>query len=86
MTRLQSSKAPLVTEANGCRTFIGEGAFGKVYKTVDSVAGSYFAVKVVDLRSPSNINVELARAALHKEVKILQSVSRVSCEFFYLLR
>ncbi|KAK4132125.1 kinase-like protein [Trichocladium antarcticum] len=74
MTRLQSSKTAVVAEAKGGRTFIGEGAFGKVYRTVDQTSGNYFAVKVVDLRSQGG-NIELARAALHREIKILERVS-----------
>ncbi|KAL2257582.1 hypothetical protein VTK26DRAFT_9456 [Humicola hyalothermophila] len=76
MTRLQSAKAPLVDEADvSLRICLGEGSFGKVYKTVDRMTGNYFAVKVVDLRGPNVINPDLSRAALHREIKILESLS-----------
>lgn len=60
------------------RTYISEGAYGKVYKTVDQMTGNFFAVKVINLRNPDIVNIELARAALHKEIKILEAVSHVS--------
>jgi hypothetical protein len=75
MTRLQSSKAPLVAEADNSRILIGSGAFGRVFKAVDRSSGNYFAVKMVDLNKQGN--VEHARAALHREVKILERISHV---------
>lgn len=93
MTRLQSSKAPLVREVDLARLLIGQGAFGKVYKTIDAATGNYFAVKVVDLASQGGtVGIELARAALHKEMKIMERVSHVRVFLFvslvlsYLLR
>lgn len=80
MTRLRSSKAPQVTEVAGYRTKIGRGAFGTVFKTMDLVSGNYFAVKEVELGRAGSANVELSRAAIHKEIKILESASHVSCD------
>jgi hypothetical protein len=86
MTRLQSSKAPLVAEAPSSRVLIGEGAFGKVYKTMDVGTGNLFAVKEVDLRRQSSPGlVELARAALHREMKIMEKVSHVSLPLLFRL-
>jgi hypothetical protein len=75
MTRLQSSKAPLVTEVSGSRVAIGQGAFGKVFKAVDRAAGNYFAVKMVELDKLAN--EEQARAAIHREIKYLERLSHV---------
>ncbi len=80
MTRLQSSKAAVVAEVKGSRTLVGQGAFGKVFRAVDQTSGNYFAVKVVNLRD-QGLKVELARAALHKEIKILERASHVSLMF-----
>lgn len=86
MTRLQSAKAPLVVEADAnMRILIGKGAYGKVYKTVDRMTGNFFAVKVVNLKAPEIINIELSRAALHKEIKILEALSHVCSIPFHLL-
>ncbi|KAI1123477.1 kinase-like protein [Nemania abortiva] len=74
MTRLQSAKAPLFTELEGCRVLIGEGGFGKVYRTVDQASGNPFAVKEVNLRQQATVDVEAARTALHREVKIMETV------------
>ncbi|KAH6614529.1 kinase-like domain-containing protein [Chaetomium sp. MPI-SDFR-AT-0129] len=73
MTRLRSSKAPLVREAANSRIVVGEGAFGKVFKTMDRASGNYFAVKMVELDKQDN--VEGARASLHREIKILERLS-----------
>ncbi|KND86510.1 MAP kinase kinase kinase SSK2 [Tolypocladium ophioglossoides CBS 100239] len=73
MTRLHTAKRPLFQEAKGLRELIRTGAFGKVFKTVDRASGHSFAVKVVDLKAHGNI--ELTRAALHKEVKALERLS-----------
>ncbi|KAK3309295.1 kinase-like domain-containing protein [Chaetomium strumarium] len=76
MTRLQSAKAPLVTEARYRRVKIGGGAFGKVYKTMDVKTGNLFAVKEVDLQRQNGPGlVELSRAALYREMKILGKIS-----------
>lgn len=78
MTRLQSAKAPLFTELKGCRVPIGKGGFGNVYKTIDQASGKYFAVKEVDLKGQGGLDLELARAMLHREIKIMETVSHVS--------
>lgn len=78
MTRLQSAKRPLFTELEGSRVLIGEGGFGKVYKTVDKASGNYFAVKVVDLTTRQGVDAEASRVALHREIKIMERVSHVS--------
>jgi serine/threonine protein kinase len=71
-------EGPLVTELKGCRQFIGEGGFGKVYRTVDETSGDFFAVKIVDLRGREGVDLEAARAVLHMEIKIMERVSHVS--------
>ncbi|SPQ25035.1 d2f34b66-dd8f-46a7-872a-657f64aa3809 [Thermothielavioides terrestris] len=75
MTRLRSAKAPLFTELKGSRVLIGEGGFGKVYKTIDQASGNPFAVKEVDLRGQAGMDPEVARSALHREIKMMETVS-----------
>ncbi|KAI0118159.1 kinase-like protein [Nemania sp. FL0031] len=74
ITRLQSAKAPLFTELKGYRVHIGDGGFGTVYRTVDQASGNPFAVKEVNLRQHRTVDLEAARAALHREVKIMETV------------
>jgi hypothetical protein len=78
ITRLQSSKAPLFTEVEGSRVLIGQGAFGKVCRAIDQTSGNYFAVKEVDLSAQTTVDPEKARAALHREIKIIETTSHVS--------
>ncbi|KAK4238434.1 kinase-like domain-containing protein [Achaetomium macrosporum] len=78
MARLQSAKASLFTEFKGCRVLIGEGGFGKLYKTVDRESGNYFAAKEVDLKGRAGVDREAARTALHREIKIMETVSHGS--------
>jgi hypothetical protein len=76
MTRLQSSKAPLVTEFLKIpRQRIGKGGFGEVFRAVDAATGNPFAIKVVKLTEGGNSEVE--RATLHREMKILERLSHV---------
>lgn len=79
ITRLASARAPLVVEAKNSRVYVGKGAFGQVFKTVDRSTRNYFAIKVVNLKSCDN--VELGRAALHREIKILERLSHVRGQF-----
>ncbi|KAI0388279.1 hypothetical protein F5Y17DRAFT_245127 [Xylariaceae sp. FL0594] len=74
MTRLPSAKAPLVQELGGCRVLVGEGGFGKVYSTVDQASGNPFAVKEVDLKRLTGRKLEETRTALHREIKIMETV------------
>ncbi|KAK3386088.1 kinase-like domain-containing protein, partial [Podospora didyma] len=71
-TRLHTPKNPLVVEMKDSRSFIGSGAFGAVFKTVDVKSGSIFVVKVIDLTKHQNM--DFARALIHKKIKVLQGV------------
>lgn len=75
-TRLHTAKRVLFREAEGePRTLIGGGQFGDVFRAVDLESGNAIAVKVVRLsRYP---NVELARVALHREIKALEKLKHV---------
>jgi hypothetical protein len=77
-TRLQSAKDPVLREVREARVPIGNGAFGQVYKTADGTTANPFAVKVVDLKKHL-LKEDVVRAALHREVKILEKLSHVSC-------
>ncbi|KAK4113273.1 kinase-like protein, partial [Canariomyces notabilis] len=72
-TRIHTARKVLFREAEGApRALVGEGQFGKVFRAVDLVSGNPFAVKVVLLHKYTNM--ELARAALHREVKTLEKL------------
>ncbi|KFH41885.1 serine/threonine-protein kinase-like protein [Hapsidospora chrysogenum ATCC 11550] len=58
----------------GQRRRIGRGGFGAVYETVDANSGDPFAVKVVDMGRIDGGD-PLARAALHREIKIMERLS-----------
>ena len=75
-TRLHTAKRILFREAEGePRTLIGQGRFGDVFRAVDLESGNAIAVKVVRLSSYPN--VELARVALHREIKALEKLKHV---------
>lgn len=78
MTRLQSAKAPLFAELDNYRVLIGQGGFGKLYRTVDKTSGNSFAVKEIDLGGRAGVDLEEARTSLHREIKILESLTHVS--------
>ena len=80
--RLAALKEPVVIEFEGTRELIGQGMFGKVFKARDLISTNYFAIKSVNLKRRGP-NIELARAALHKEVKVLEKVSHVSLGFSF---
>lgn len=84
MTRLHTAKGPLIQEVKELRVFIGKGAFSQVYKTVDRASGNTFAVKMVDLRA--HANPELARAAVHREIKALEGLKHVHTYLLALTR
>lgn len=75
MTRIHSTNKLLVDEVGGTRVKIGGGAFGTVYKAIDSRSGNYFAVKEVDLSTERNRDV--VRSHLHREIKALERLSHV---------
>lgn len=75
-TRLHTARKALFREAEGeARVHIGEGQFGQVFRAVDFASGNPFAVKVVKLDNYTN--VEQARSALHREVKVLERLKHV---------
>lgn len=80
MTRLRTAKEPHFQDIPSERKKIGEGAYGQVYKTIDLKTGYTFAVKVVNLSGQDD--VDAARATLHREIKVMQSLSHV--RFFFL--
>ncbi|KAL1877366.1 hypothetical protein VTK73DRAFT_8661 [Phialemonium thermophilum] len=72
LERLQSAKKHIVKEIPGTRTFVGNGAFGKVFQAIDNGTGYRFAIKVVELEKYSDIRA--ARALMYQEMKILDSL------------
>ncbi|CAK7210374.1 hypothetical protein SCUCBS95973_000757 [Sporothrix curviconia] len=79
-TRIHTNNktGPLFREApDAIRTFLGEGAFGSVFKTVDLETGHAFAIKVIDLKKHPG-GIQHARSAVHAEVKLLQRLKHVN--------
>lgn len=78
MTRLATATIPLFQDVVRVREETGSGGFGKVYRAIDRSSGYLFAVKVVDLAANKTLNIETARALLHREIKVMERVKHVS--------
>ncbi|KAL8296120.1 hypothetical protein RB597_009420 [Gaeumannomyces tritici] len=77
VTRLNTAKCQLFEEVKEARERLGgddSGAFGTVYKAVDKKTGNLFAIKVVKLEGDP-LQIQTARAALHREVKNLERLN-----------
>jgi hypothetical protein len=75
ITRVTSTKLPVIQPIDGVRERVGSGAFGEVFKAVDKTTGHPFAIKVVDLQAQGD--VDIARACLHREIKAMEKLSHV---------
>ena len=81
ITRLHTTNQHRVDEVKESRVLIGEGAFGKVYKTVERSSGCLLAVKLVGIAGSTN--PDLLRAAIHKEIKVMEKLRHVGSPNFY---
>lgn len=79
VTRLNTAKQSLFKDIVHLRQEQGAGAFGTVYKAVDVSSGHHFAIKVLNLADSPSLDVETARAILHREIKVMERLKHVSC-------
>ncbi|KAM4066404.1 kinase [Hirsutella rhossiliensis] len=75
ITRFNTAKLPLFQDMEKLRVARASGAFGKVFEAVDRSSGYLFAIKVVDLASNQYLDIEAARAVLHREIKIMERLN-----------
>jgi hypothetical protein len=78
ITRLNTAKDPVFRDIKSLRRPIGSGSFGTVYEAIDWASGHKFAIKVVHLDRYNTKDRDLARAGLHREIKIMGRVKHVS--------
>lgn len=79
VTRLHPVKGSHLQDIKHLRHEIGSGSYGKVYSAVDQDSGKTFAIKIVDLKRQNDIDA--ARAILHREIKVMESLKHVSYIF-----
>lgn len=79
MTRLITAMGARFEDIPHLRKVIGEGSYGKVYEAIDQTSAHRFAIKVVNLEKYTNIDV--ARALIHREIKVMERLNHVSNPF-----
>lgn len=77
ITRFNTARGPLFRDIRHLRSLIGKGAYGRVYSAVDQTSGYKFAIKVVDLGHFNSLDIETARAFLHREIKVMERLKHV---------
>jgi hypothetical protein len=78
ITRFNTAKGPLFRDVPHLRAKLGSGAYGTVYSAVDQASGNLFAIKVVKLNRAAGMDIDTARALLHREIKVMERVKHVS--------